>query len=122
MIGLEVTAQALVTLDDLTRLRALNSERARIAAALIEPTVHWWITNMNWSGGQVYDACAVAALIAPDILRTQPMYVEIELHGTYTRGRTVADISGWQKHAPNVDVGVSLQRDRFLEILLEGLR
>ena len=50
------------------------------------------------------------------------MYVEIEMHGVHTRGRTVADISGWQKHPSNVEVGISLQHKLFTEILLEGLR
>ncbi len=121
MIGLEVTAQALVTLKDLEDLRALSTPWADAVAAIIEPNVRWWIDNLRWNGGQVYDACAVAAVIEPGILQTKPMRVDIELHGEYTRGRTVADISGWQKKAPNVEVGVGIQRNRFIEILLTGL-
>jgi inosine-uridine nucleoside N-ribohydrolase len=122
MIGLEVTAQALVTMKDLEHLRALSTPWANAVAAIIEPNVRWWIDNQGWSGGQVYDACAVAAVIEPGILQTKPMRVDIELHGEHTRGRTVADISGWQKKAPNVEVGVGIQRNRFIEILLTGLR
>ena len=76
---------------------------------------------MNWSVGQVYDACSVAAVNEPDILRMQPMHVEVELYGTHTRGRTVTDVSGCQKQSPNVKVSIGLQRERFVEILLEGL-
>lgn len=122
MIGLEVTAQALVTLKDLEHLRALSTPWANAVAAIIEPNVRWWIDNRGWSGGQVYDACAVAAVIEPGILQTRPMRVDIELNGEHTRGRTVADLSGWQPKAPNVEVGIGIRRNRFIEILLRGLR
>lgn len=121
MVGLEVCYQALITPAELERLRALNTPWATAAANIIEPHIRWWIDNLNWDGGPVYDACAVAAVVEPDILRTKAMRVDIELGGQYTRGRTVADLSGWQKKKPNVDVGMGLNRGRFLEILLEGL-
>jgi len=122
MVGLEVTAQALITLDDLARLRAIGTPWALASAAIMEPHVRWWIDQMGWGGGQVYDACAVAALIEPGILHTQPMHVDIELHGEHTRGRTVAGVIGWHPQPPNVDVGTGINKARFIEILLDGLR
>ena len=73
-------------------------------------------------GAQIFDACAVAAVIEPGILTTRLMYVDIELHGSLTRGRTVADISGNHPMQPNIDVGMHINRDRFLEILIEGMK
>lgn len=122
MVGLEVTAQAMITPDDLERLRALQTPWALASAALMEPAVRWWIDRVGWRGGQVYDACAVAALVEPGLLRTQPMHVDIELRGEHTRGRTVADVSGWHHQPPNVEVGIGIDRERFVEILCEGLR
>lgn len=122
MVGLEVTAQALVTLEDADRLAALATTGARIAAMLIRSEVQWFIDHMGWSGGQIYDACVTAAVIEPQILQTRPMHVDIELFGSLTRGRTVADISGYHPTKPNVDVGVGIDRQRFMEILFEGLQ
>jgi inosine-uridine nucleoside N-ribohydrolase len=122
MIGLEVTAQALVTLSDADRLAALATPWAQIAARLIRDEVQWFIDHLGWSGGQIYDACVTAAVIEPRILQTRPMRVDIELTGSLTRGRTVADISGHHSAKPNVDVGVGIDRQRFMEILFEGLR
>ncbi len=120
MVGLEVTAQALVTPAELASLRA-GPPWARTAAEILDPHVRWWIDTMGWPGGQVYDACAVAAVADPDLLRTRPMHVDIELRGEHTRGRTVADVIGWHAQPPNVDVGVGLDRARFIRFLLEGL-
>jgi ribosylpyrimidine nucleosidase len=122
MVGLEVTKQALVTLADADRLDELGSPWARIAATLIHNEVQWFMDNLGWSGGQIYDACVTAAVVDPNILKTRLMHVDIELNGSLTRGRTVADISDHHKLKPNVDVGVSIDRQRFMEILFEGLR
>ncbi len=121
MVGLEVCYQALITPAELNCLRALNTSWATVAAHIIEPHILWWLDNLSWEGGPVYDACAVAAVVEPGLLQTKAMRVDIELGGRHTRGRTVADISGWQKKTPNVEVGVGINRGRFLEILVEGL-
>lgn len=122
MVGLEVTAQALVTLADLADLRGLGTPWAACAADILEPPVRWWLDQMGWAGGQVYDACAVAAVADPGLLTIKPMHVDIELGGAFTRGRTVADVIGWHRRPANVDVGVALDRGRFLAILRAGLR
>lgn len=121
MVGLEVTAQALVTLEDADRLRSLGTTQAQVAAELIRKEVQWFIDNLGWSGGQIYDACAVAAALEPDLLQTRLMHVAIELTGQLTRGRTVADISGHHHLPSNVDVGVGINRQRFMELLFEAL-
>ena len=121
MIGLEVTAQALLSLDDAEELGKCGTVWAEIASRIIKDEVLWFMNNLGWAGGQIYNACAVAALVDPLILETQPMHVAIELFGQHSRGRTVADISGFHKNPPNVNVGVRIDRDRFMEILFEGL-
>jgi ribosylpyrimidine nucleosidase len=121
MVGLEVTAQALVTLEDASRLKACATPQALAAAELIRDEVQWFIDNLGASGGQIYDACAIGAAVDPTVLTTRPMYVDIEVSGKLTRGRTVADISGWHKKPANVQVGTHIDRDRFVQILFEGL-
>jgi inosine-uridine nucleoside N-ribohydrolase len=121
MVGLEVTAQALVTIADAENLSAIGTAWSKVAGVLIKEEVQWFIDNLGWSGGQIYDACAVAAIIEPGILGTKPMHVDIELTGKFTRGRTVADISGYHKRLANAEVGVSIDRERFMQILTEGL-
>ena len=120
MIGLEVTAQALVTPADLARLRARGTPLAALGAGLIEEQIRWFLDH-GGEGGQVYDACAVAAVIDTGLVRTRHRHVAIELTGQLTRGRTVADMAGAHTGTPNVAVGVGIDRGRFVEILLEGL-
>jgi inosine-uridine nucleoside N-ribohydrolase len=64
----------------------------------------------------------VAAVIEPQVLTTRPMWVGIELQGALTRGRTVADVSGQRGWQSNVDVGIDMDRQRFVELMYDGLR
>jgi inosine-uridine nucleoside N-ribohydrolase len=43
--------------------------------------------------------------------------VVVELGGTHTRGQTVVDHVGFGRRAPNVDVVLAADRDRFVEML-----
>ena len=121
MVGLEVTSRALITHVDADRLEELNTPQAGVASAIIRGEIDWFIENLGLEGGQIFDACAVAAVINPEIIETKKMHVNIELHGILTRGRTVAYVSGYHPVEQNVDVGIDIDRARFLKILVEGL-
>lgn len=120
MIGLEVTSQAPVTEEVATKTLALGTQQAQIAARLMQREIDWFRENLGVDG-QIFDACAVAAVIDSSLVETRPMRVWIELQGQWTRGRTVADVSGYQRQLPNVDVGISIDRERFYQVLYDGL-
>lgn len=122
MVGLDVTHKALVTMDDVEEVRAVGTTQARIAADLMTADMEWFREILGLEAVEVFDACAVASVVDPDILVTQPMWVEIETAGELTLGRTVCDISGQTGRKPNVEVGVDIDRQRFLEIVLQCLK
>lgn len=121
MVGLEVTGQARLTVADVERLQALGTSQAQVTARLIQSAIHPEQQGPDWPGVEIYDACAVAAVIDPDVIQTQPMQVEIELSGALTRGRTVAYLDRDPRSRPNVAVGTGINRRRFLEILADSL-
>lgn len=121
MIGLEVTAGARLKKAHSDQIRALDTLQSRIAADLVDLDLTW---TEEWGGDgvEVYDACAVAAVIDPDVVTTQPMRVDVETQGALTLGRTVCDARRRAQSQTNVDVGLALDRARFLEILIDCLR
>ena len=121
MIGLEATSKALITSENINYLEQLNTPLSTLAANIMQDEIQWFIEHHGSSGGQIYDACAVAAIIDPYCIQIEPMRVDVELRGEHTRGRTVADISSRHFPTPNVDVAVNIDRARFLEILFEIL-
>jgi inosine-uridine nucleoside N-ribohydrolase len=120
MIGLEVTDVAEVRQRDVDSIRAIQTPWAVAAADIMDIVVDIHTKHFGKEGGIIFDACAVAAVIEPEVVKTKPMHVDIELTGTHTRGCTVAP-RGFDARPANVDVGVSINRDRFIEIMHEGL-
>ena len=122
MIGLEVTDKAIITKNDIEPIRAIGTPWADAAAEIIDIIVNIHMERYGKPGGIVYDACTVAALINPDVVTLQPMHIDVELQGQYTRGRTVADTRGRKDMPVNVDVGVDIDKDKYLEVLYTSLR
>jgi len=122
MIGLEVTDKAEIRKKDVKRIREIGTPWADAAAEIINIIIDIHLKYPGRTGGIVYDACAVAAVIDPTVFQAKPMHIDIEINGTYTRGRTVADIRDRKKLPKNVEVGTSIDREKFLDILYESLR
>ena len=122
MIGLEVTDKAEIRKEDVKRIREIGTPWADAAAVIIDIIIDIHLKFPGRTGGIVYDACAVAAVIDPTVFQAKPMHIDIEINGTYTRGRTVADIRDRKKLPKNVEVGTSIDRKKFLDILYDSLR
>ena len=122
MIGLEVTDKAEIRKEDIKQIREIGTPWADAAAEIINIIVDIHTKIPGMTGGIVYDACAVAAVIDPTIIQTKSMHIDIEIKGTYTRGRTVADIRDRKNLPKNVEVGTNIDREKFLDILIDSLR
>lgn len=125
MSGLNLTRQASAGDPEIARFRGLGNRAGRIVAGLVE----YYRDRVKELQGRdvvpLHDACAVAALIDPDLIEFEPMHVVVELNGDHTRGMTVCDgrFIGWERPesaaAPNALVGMSIKRERFFELLYE---
>src|SRR2546421_6249617 len=121
MSPLEVTHQALATVEVLDRLRAANRPVASFAADLLTFFGDTYRNVFGFPAPPVHDPCAVAAVIDPDILQAHTIRVEVETEGEWTSGRTVCDIYGVLGKEPNVRVGYALDVPRFWEMLISTI-
>jgi inosine-uridine nucleoside N-ribohydrolase len=118
---LEVTHQALATPEVLNRLRSAQRPVATFAADLLSFFGDTYRDVFGFPAPPVHDPCAVAAVIAPDILRTHNMHVEIETQSELTAGRTVCDVYGITGKPPNTRVGYGLDVSRFWNMVIDTL-
>lgn len=121
MIGLDVTHTALATPEVRGRIRALGSPVARLADDLLGFFADSYREVFGFEAPPLHDPCAVAAVIDPTLLRSQPMHVAVELRGEHTTGRTVCDLYGITGEPPNAEVGLALDVPRFWDLLIETL-
>jgi inosine-uridine nucleoside N-ribohydrolase len=120
MIGLDVTHRALFMTEHAERLRNTGTV-GRAVAELADFFLRVHRERFGFSGAPMHDAMAVAHVIDPALVATLECNVAIEAQSQYCDGRTVVD--RWQVlDAPrNVHVGIEVEAERFLELLVERI-
>jgi pyrimidine-specific ribonucleoside hydrolase len=121
MMGLDVTHRALFLEADVARLAALGTRIARVWVDLLHFFAAYHRRRYGWDGSPIHDAVAVAHLAVPGLVTTELLRVDVEMAGDLTRGRTVADREGLRRLPPNVEVGVDIDRARFVDLLVEAI-
>lgn len=121
LMTLDVTHQALFRESDVARLEALGSRVARVFADLLRYFARFHAARYGWDGSPIHDAVAVAHLAMSDLVGTLPYRVDVETASELTRGRTVVDLYAQTGRPPNADVGRTIDRDHFVEVLIDAV-
>lgn len=121
MVGLDVTHQTQAVPERRARIAALGTPITRFVGGLIDFFGDRYAEVYGFAGPPLHDPCAVAQVIQPGIVRTQPMAVEIDLSRGPSYGRTVCDRLGVLHRQPNVDVGIGIDAGAFWDLLVEAL-
>lgn len=121
MVPLEVTHQALATDAVLSRIDALRTPVGEMAGELLRFFAATYERVFGFPAPAVHDPCAVAALIEPGIVSTRSMHVAIETAPSRSYGRTLCDVHGVTGEPVNAQVGMTLQADRFWDLMIEAL-
>ncbi len=108
MAGLDVGLKALVLPED--------SEEILHMGKVGDMAYHLFKRYRGGSFGtglKMYDSCAVAYLLKPELFTVEETYVEVELAGTVTRGCTAVDLKGYLRQKPNAKVCVDIDGEAF---------
>jgi len=120
MIGLDVTHKALLLPEHADRLRA-SGRTGAFVADLFAFYHRFHAETYNFPGSPVHDAVAVALVARPELVQTLHRNVVVETESELCRGRTVVDLWGRTDREPNCAVGVDIDSEAFLELLVERL-
>jgi inosine-uridine nucleoside N-ribohydrolase len=120
MIGLDVTHKALVGPAHAEQLRASGRVGAMVAE-LLEFYGRFHRETYGWDGSPIHDAVALAHAFRPGLVETRRTGVRVDCEGELGRGRTNADLYGRMGWEPNAHVGVDIDADGFIELLLERI-
>jgi inosine-uridine nucleoside N-ribohydrolase len=117
MIGLDVTHKALFTRAHAELLR--DAGRAgRFVAELSDFFQSFHERTYGFEGAPIHDAMTVAHVVDPTLVTTRRVNVALETRSELCDGRTVVDLRGVTGRRPNADVGVDVDAERFLELLV----
>ena len=122
MVGLNVTHQVLATPEVLSRISELGTPLAAICVDLLMFFAASYRAVFGFESPPLHDPLTIASLIDPAVLGCTPAPVTVELTGTTTRGATVVDLDLVTGAAPNCDVAVSVDPDRFWDLMIAAIR
>lgn len=120
MIGLDVTHRAIFGPEPTARLKAAGRVGAMVAE-LLEFYGRFHKQSYGWDGSPIHDAVAMAHSFRPGIVETVFTGVRVDTGGELGRGRTNVDLRGRVGWEPNAHVGVDIDADAFVELLVERI-
>lgn len=122
MIGLDVTHQAVMSMEEIVAFKAGGGRVSGRVGAMLEFYAGANKRRFELGGAPIHDALAVATAAEPDIVSTRHLHCDVELSGELTRGRTVVDVHGVTGREPNMDVAFTVDAERFLNLVRGTLK
>jgi inosine-uridine nucleoside N-ribohydrolase len=130
MVGLDVGNRTLVTRAHLAQLARTHGPENDFVVGLLN-----FLEDLSEKNGDqgvpMYDPLAVGVAINPSVVMTQPMRVDVETRGQFTRGETVANrrntiernvphegrlwIEAVDTVQPNANVAVAVRAEEFIQ-------
>ncbi len=120
MVGLDVTHQAIFGPAPTAQLKAAGRVGAMVAE-LLEFYGRFHKQSYGWDGSPIHDAVAMAHAFRPGIVETVHTGVRVDCGEELGRGRTNVDLRGRVGWEPNAHVAVGIDKDAFIELLVERI-
>jgi len=118
MVGLDVTHKALFSTAHIGRLAGRAGE---MVTELLRFYDRFHREVYGFDGSPIHDAVAVAQVMRPNLVETKHLNVEIDIESELCRGRTVVDLWRRTEREPNTHVGVDIDAEGFLGLLVERI-
>ncbi|WP_156857922.1 ribonucleoside hydrolase RihC [Oceanobacillus sp. AG] len=117
MAGLDVGLKALIYPEDSEQLKDMNK-----TGHMIYHLFKKYRGGSFNTGLKMYDSCAVAYLLKPELFETIDTYVDVELNGAMTKGATIVDFKGYLNKESNVRVCVDINAEEFKKWFIDSIQ
>lgn len=138
MSGLNLTRQAFVTMHEVEVIRSFGTRVGQFCVDLLLFFIGSSNREAKLGGTNLHDACAVAWIINPNLVKAAEAHVTVELRGEFTRGMTVCDyrhLRGSEPavdlyrtptmeprgEKPNAEIGLELDQEGFFKLLYDTI-
>ncbi|MDO1584205.1 nucleoside hydrolase [Rhizobium oryzicola] len=121
MVDLDLCRKVLAWPADVAPIRSAGGRNAALIADLLEGFINIAIERGR-PAMALYDAIAAVAFVQPDLVTWREARIDIELAGTFTRGRTVVEQRSGRapfNAAFAADIDVEAARAMILDVLKE---
>ncbi len=121
MSGLDITHQANVYREDIEEIKKIDNKVAKLLVEILENLMIFH-RSTGFDGCHLHDPVALLAVANPELVKTRPLYVEVEVQGKLTRGMTVASLEDRFNKNPNAQVGFHIDREAFVKNIIDSIK
>jgi inosine-uridine nucleoside N-ribohydrolase len=76
---------------------------------------------LGFQGSSLHDPLTLATVIAPELLTCKEYYVDVDISGGVSMGKTFADILHVTKKPANMKVAMKVRGEEFVELFLQRM-
>lgn len=117
MAGADVGIKALVYPEDSEIIKDMNS-----TGNMMYHLFKKYRGGSFNTGLKMYDSCAIAYLLEPEMFETVDVPVTVETEGKYTAGATLVDLNGYLKvDLPDTKVCADIDTEKFKKWFMESM-
>ena len=120
LIPLDVTLKCLLKQEHIDRLTRINSPITRFIKDAMEVYLKASL-ELGHAGCALHDPLTLATIIAPELLTLKEYYVDVDISGGVSMGKTLADIFNVTKKPANMNVAMDVRGEDFIELFLQRM-
>jgi purine nucleosidase len=121
LVPLDVTYQCLFTSAHAAELLRTPTPITRFIDDATRFYIEFHKSEQNIDGCAINDALALALCIAPDLVRTERLFIDIDLSDGISHATTFADFWNTTKQPANIDIALDVDVARFMRLFLERM-
>ncbi len=121
LVPLDVTYQCILTPGDVERLLGVESPIMPFIADATRFYMQFHDDFQSIAGCIINDPLALALAFAPHLVDLEEYYVDVDLSGGVSMGKTFADFYAMERQPPNMRVALEVRARDFLELFLERM-
>jgi inosine-uridine nucleoside N-ribohydrolase len=76
---------------------------------------------LGYPGSALHDPLTLATLIAPELLTLKEYYVDVDISGGVSMGKTFADILNVSKKPANMKVAMNVRGEDFIDLFMQRM-
>jgi purine nucleosidase len=118
LVPLDVTYQCILTPEDVRRLQNIDSPITKFVAESTRFYMEFHDEYQKINGCVINDPLALALTFAPELCFYRELYVDVDISGGISMGKTVADFYNYGKKPANMKVALGVRARDFMELFL----
>lgn len=120
LIPLDATHKCLLNQEHVDRLLKIKSPISRFIKEAVEVYLKSSL-ELGYQGSALHDPLTLATIIAPELLTLKEHYVDVDISGGVSMGKTFADFYHVTKKPANMKVALDVRGEAFIELFLQRM-